>query len=355
MALVKATIRGDIMTVGNPNSIDLGDYVLSLGDSVLRGVAENASGCTVSSVSPHIISREWPEYGYCGEKCVLCLSFKTVDNCDGEVSVFVKRQDGDEGFKETPHYEYLNRNHLPVPRLYGSLLDEQQMEILFLEDVEPNTEGGRPLDTPGNLSAFLALAARINALQPEGKYGSGLYYFGWDRRIDGGIRTVDAMWSAAASGQLGKDVMTLCSPTRRDALLSLAEFLSKNVPKLERGYTHNEYVPEQIGRRPETGEMVVFDLRTTGLGPRFVDVAPWLGVPNRVPTRGHTTTELAGHYLQQYLGDGGEPVSLDTLMGETRVLWQASIMAGLNRWYDCALAGIESSNEEDSGRSTCQD
>ena len=113
MALVKATIRGDIMTVGNPNSIDLGDYVLSLGDSVLRGVAENASGCTVSSVSPHIISREWPEYGYCGEKCILCLSFKTVDNCDGEVSVFVKRQDGDEGFKETPHYEYLNRNHLP--------------------------------------------------------------------------------------------------------------------------------------------------------------------------------------------------------------------------------------------------
>ena len=45
------------------------------------------------------------------------------------------------------------------------------MEILFLEDVEPNTEGDRLLDTPGNLSAFLALVARINALRPEGKYG----------------------------------------------------------------------------------------------------------------------------------------------------------------------------------------
>ena len=170
-----------------------------------------------------------------------------------------------------------------------------------------------------------------------------------------GRHAIDVIWSTAASGQLGTNIATLCSPTRRDALLSLAESLGRNVPTMERGYTHNEYTPEQIGRRPETGEMVVFDLRTTGLGPRFVDVAPWLGVPNRVLKRGHKTRELADHYLQQYLGAGGESVPLDTLMGETRMLWQASIIAGLNRWSDCALAGIESSKEEDSGRSTCQD
>ena len=343
------------MADDNPGSVELGHYVLGLRDSVLQDVAENASGGPVSSVRPDVLSRDWPEYGCCGEKCTISLSFKSVDQLNGDVTLFVKRQSGHGGFKETPHYEYLNRNQLPVPTMYGSLLDDQQMEVLFLEDVQPNIQGSRLLDTPDSLSAFLELAARMNALRPEGEYGNGLYYFAWDRMIARGRHAIDVIWSTAASGQLGTNIATLCSPTRRDALLSLAESLGRNVPTMERGYTHNEYTPEQIGRRPETGEMVVFDLRTTGLGPRFVDVAPWLGVPNRVLKRGHKTRELADHYLQQYLGAGGESVPLDTLMGETRMLWQASIIAGLNRWSDCALAGIESSKEEDSGRSTCQD
>ena len=149
--------------------------------------------------------------------------------------------------------------------------------------------------------------------------------------------------------------MTLCSRTRRDALLSLAEFLGRNLPKLERGYTHNEDVPEQIGRRQDTGEMMVFDLRTTGPGPRFVDVAPWLGVPHRVQNRGHTTTELADYYQQQYLGAGGRPVSIETLMSETRMLWQASTISGLDRAYDYALTGNATPEDKDKGRETFQD
>ena len=58
--------------------------------------------------------------------------------------------------------------------MYGSLLDDQQMEVLFLEDVQPNIQGSRLLDTPDSLSAFLELAARMNALRPEGEYGNGL-------------------------------------------------------------------------------------------------------------------------------------------------------------------------------------
>ena len=338
-----------------PGSIELGHYVLGLRDSVLQEVAENASGSPVSSVKPVVLSRDWPEYGVCGDKCIISLSFESVDQLIGDVTIFVKRQSGLGGFKETPHYEYLNKTQLPVPILYGSLLDDQQMEVLLLEDVQPNTDGDRLLDNPDNLSAFLALAARINALQPEGDYGSSLYYFAMDRGIDRGTQAIEAIWSAAASGQLGADVMTLCSRTRRDALLSLAEFLGRNVPKLERGYTHNEYVPEQIGRRQDTGEMMVFDLRTTGLGPRFVDVAPWLGVPNRVQNRGHTTTELADHYLQQYLGAGGRPVSIETLMSETRMLWQASTISGLDRAYDYALTGNANPEDKDKGRETFQD
>ena len=341
------------MTEGKDSSIDLGHYVLGLRDSVLRDVAENASGSSVASVMADIASAEWQEYGCQGEKCMLFLTFKTVAQRDGKVSVFVKRQEGDHGFKETPHYQYLNQKQQPVPRIYGSLLDEQQMEVLFLEDVQPNLEGDRLLDSPGHLRALLALAARINALRPEGEYGSGLFYFGWDGSIARGMRTVNAIWTSAASGQLGADLTRLCSTSRRDALLSLAESLGRNVPAMERGYTHNEYTPEQIGWRSETGVMLVFDLRTTGKGPRFVDVAPWVGVPDHVLKAGHMPTELADYYLRQYLGSGGVPVSLATLMTETRMLWQAGILAGLNWWYDHALTGIESFKDKDKGRGMC--
>ena len=338
------------MAEGNNGSADLGGYVLSLADSVLQSVAENASGRSVSSVRADMVPRDWPEYGCCGDKCVISLTFKYCDQRDGNVNVFVKRQSGHGGFKETPHYEYLNRNQLPVPTLYGSLLDDQQMEILFLEDVQPNIQGSQLLDTSGNFSAFLALAARINALRPEGDYGSSLYYFAKDRGIDRGMHTIDEIWSTVASGQLGPDLATLCSPTRKDDLLSLVDSLSRRVPKLGRGYSHNEYVPEQIGRRRETGEMVVFDLRTTGLGSRFVDVAPWLGDPRRMESR-----QLAGHYLQHYLGAGGVPLSMETLLSETRMLWQASTIRGLNRVYDHALPGIAIPQDKDKGRETFPD
>ena len=286
---------------------------------------------------------------------MLTLSFTTLGHRDGEVSIFVKRQAGDRGFKETPHYEYLNRNQLPVPKMYGSLLDDDQMEILFLEDVLPDTEGSRLLDTPDHFSEFLSLAARINALRPQGNYGDGLYYFGWERRIARGMHAVDEIWCAAGRGRLGRELGTVCSPIRREALLYLGESLASDVSTMERGYTHNEYRPEQIGRKPGTGEMVVFDLRTTGQGPRFTDVAPWLGVPNRVVKAEETPVERADHYLHQYLAAGGAPVSLEMLVSEARLLWQASALAGLSGRCDHALAGSEPSTDHGPGRVAQQD
>ena len=342
------------MIEGNDNSIDLGRYVLGLKDSVLRAATEAACGSSVASFRSEIISREWPEYGCQGEKCVLCVSYKTEDQGDGKADIFVKKQEGDPGLRETPHYQYLNQQQLPVPRIYGSLLDEQQMEVLLLEDVQPNIEGDRLLDSPDHLRAFLSLAARINALRPEGEYGRKLFYFGWDTSIARGIRTLDAIWNSAASGRLGAALTGLCSTSRRDALLSLAESLAIDVPAMERGYAHNEYTGVQVGWRRETGEMLVFDLRTTGLGPRFVDVAPWLGVPDQVLQSGHTPTELANYYLMKYLDAGGVPVAKKILMSETRLLWQAGVLAGLNWWHDHALTGIESWTDKDKGRSMCQ-
>ena len=160
--------------------------------------------------------------------------------------------------------------------------------------------------------------------------------------------------ASAASDRLGGDLARLCSTAKKDTLLSLAKSLGVAVPAMERGYAHNEYTPEQIGWRRGTGEMLVFDLRTTGLGTRFADVAPWLGVPDQVLQAGYARSELADHYLEQYLSAGGPSVSKEDLMRETRLLWQHSHLDGLNWWHEHALMGIESSEDADKGRSMCR-
>ena len=96
------------MTKENDNSADLGRYVLSLGDSVLRGVAENACGSPVSCARADVEPFDWPIYGCGGEKLLLRLSYETTDGDSGETEVYVKRQDGDPGYRETAHYHYLD-------------------------------------------------------------------------------------------------------------------------------------------------------------------------------------------------------------------------------------------------------
>jgi len=50
------------MTQGEDNSTDLGYYILGMRESVLRDVAENASGSSVASLRADIVSREWGKF-----------------------------------------------------------------------------------------------------------------------------------------------------------------------------------------------------------------------------------------------------------------------------------------------------
>jgi len=343
------------MTEGKGNSVDLGRYVLGLEESVLRDVAEKACGRSVASARGTVEPFDWPIYGCGGEKLMLTLSYQTADGSFGQKDVYVKRQEGDPGYKETPHYQYLDSNQMPVPRFYGSHLDDSQMEVLFLENAKPNRDGNSMLKSPENYLAFLSIAARVNALTPKGRYGEGLFYFGWEKTIDRGRRTVVSLWESAANSQLGSALKKLCTSENKSALLAMAESLSTIVPAMKRGYTINDLTPVLIGWRPDTGEMLVCDLRTTGLGPRFIDAAPWIGCPDHAQKAGYKRKELADYYFAQYLTAGGKEVPFETLLAETHALWRASVLGGLKWWHDHALTGIESSEDKDKGRGMCQE
>ena len=86
--------------------------------------------------------------------------------------------------------------------------------------------------------------------------------------------------------------------------LSLAaQRLCERVAALPTGLVHQDFLADNLGWRGERMEMVVFDVHKNALGPRFADVAPYLGLPDwsntavyldQLPTRREALTK---HYL----------------------------------------------------------
>ena len=336
--------------------IDLGHYVQGLDNSVLREVAANACGGSVANVRVDVEPLASSTYGcFTGDKVILTLSYETTDGGSGETEVYVKRQLTYPGYKETEHYQYLNNSGMPVPQFYSSHLDEQQLEVLFLENATPNLDGNRILKSRENYHAFLSIVARANALRPEGPYRESLFHFGPEGSIDRGKRTISAVWQSAVNDRLNDALKQLCTDESKKVLLALAESLSEVVPAMTLGYTIDDFIPVKIGWRQGTGEMLVCDFLTTGLGPRFADPAFWIGCPDYAQKAGYKREELAGHYFSEYLAAGGEEMPFETLLSETHVLWQMYVLGGLNWWHDNALTGIESSKDEDKGRRMCQE
>ena len=344
------------MTERDNNPTDLGQYVLGLDDAVLREVAANACGCSVARVlRSDIEPREWSTYGcFTGDKVILKLSYETTDGDSGETEVYVKRQLRDPGYKETGHYQYLNSDGIPVPRFYSSHLDEQQLEVLFLENATPNRDGNRILKNAENYHAFLSIAARVNALTPEGEYGENLFCFAPQKPTDRGRRVVIELWESATNGQLGSALKKLCTSEHQKALLSLADSSSRAVPAMQRGYTIDEFTPVKIGWRHGTGEMLVCDFRTTGWGTRFIDAASWIGCPDHAQRAGYKRRELADYYFRQYLAAGGNEVPFQTLLEETHTLWQAGVLGGLSWWLDSQFKGHHSM-EDDEWQAVCRE
>lgn len=71
-------------------------------------------------------------YGACGEKGVPTFVYETQDGARGEATAFVKRFTW-AGKSEAAIYRHLAGHGVPVPRLYGSFVDAEDCEILFLE------------------------------------------------------------------------------------------------------------------------------------------------------------------------------------------------------------------------------
>jgi len=199
---------------------------------------------------------------------------------------------------------------------------------------------------------FLSLMARISTIEISDEYVSVLPKFDLAKRLVDAPSTLGRIWEHGVSGSLGPALGDLCmaSKAKVSALCKLSRELASRVREMPEGLCHNDLYPDHAGRRVETGEMIMLDLESMALAPRFTDVGLWLGAPDEVsylPDR----SALVDYFLDEYQRRGKGIVDKAEFMEEARAIWQSRTLGMLNFALHRALDGrVDWTSDRDEGR-----
>lgn len=274
-------------------------------------------------------------YGIMGEKGVWIFSYVTKSGQRGEKKIFVKKYYDALLKEEEYHYKCLQGYDAPVPRLYGTLMDKEGRETLFLEYLDVVTEDEASFFNGVSKSRILIEAiAKFNRIQPSGEYRRYLEKEleartgpdDWKERMEAVALSLDDIWkrglAGELAGELGNSIKKLCSDHRqkKTKLQTHARNLFGLVAGMEKGLCHRDFCHNCAGWGNDD-ELLVFDLEDVGFDARFTDVALWLGAPKDDPQS--NKQRLIAHYLSEYTRRTDMNVSLNQVFFETKVLWQA--------------------------------
>jgi len=321
--------------------------IFGLTKAQLRPIVERAAGEPVSSFNIRIDHEVMGYHGGSAEKLIPTFTYETTSGHLGETTVFVKRFYVEySGSREACHYQHLAPLDVAIPEMYGAIRDNQEREILFIEyvDVLAQPEGNRPAYSdesfrtdPELFPNFVRIVAQINAVCPPAEYALILKpdtdMWG-EKCCADSPAALSRIWNCAIAGQLGEALQQTCSaaPDAPAHLCQLAERLPGLVVRMELGLVHGDLFLEQIGRRRQTGDLLLFDLEDIELAPRFCDIAYWLGAPDDVERRCLSREELARLYLAEYCKNGGASPPEQVFLEETYTLWLVHNFSLLG-WY----------------------
>jgi hypothetical protein len=310
--------------------------VFDLTRQQLQPIVESAASDAVMDFD---ITIEHSVKGPCGiasEKVIPTFRYLTRLRRECEVVIFAKRR-YESGPADARQYEWLREYDAPIPRMYGHMSDAEGREIIFLEHLDVVTEPEpceRFLNDAAQFPDFVRAMARLNAIRAVGEYARGLAEIekqrrggpnDWRERLPAVAKSLDDIWLRSRRGDLGEPMRTLCDDWRNGAT-TLGRFVTDLLPSIlamARGLNHCDLYPFHAGRRPGTGEMLLFDLEDTGHDARFYDASLWLGAPDEVQQRCAPRRELAECYLAEYAARGGSRVCMEQFLAETSTLWRA--------------------------------
>jgi hypothetical protein len=295
-------------------------------------------------------------YGYSAKKLIPTISYVTQSGRHGKATTFAKCfHVPDRG--EAGHYAQLTTVGAPIPRGYGAVTTREGQEVLFLEYLLPVHDFMGMLESADQFRQFLSVTAAFNAVIPPPEYAAALPRRDFDRELAEVHPVLDRIWTHAGSGKLGEALHTLCSGPA-DRLAELHEMvarLAQPLSAMETGLLHNDFYPDSVAWRPDTGELLVVDLESVGLGPRYYDVARWLGAPEEVQPHAPERMSLAEHYLREYRGRSGRETNTRQFLEEARLLWFAGTLTMLFFFLNRSLDGrMDWTDDAEEGRSQSQ-
>jgi hypothetical protein len=275
-----------------------------------------------------------------GDQQLFTFSYTTRGGRSGELTLFIKRCAWKQR-SEAVHYRHLAAAGIPTPRLYGALQNDVGEEVVFLE---PLTATGFRIDSEEEWRAMLSLLARFNTCPITPGYAPHLHSFEQVGNLFGGLWVLGL--SARPSNEELEASLRACRVKESEIpdLREAAQALFAEMAAQPQGLLHQDFMPNNLGWRGEREEMLVFDLHKNAWGPRFADVAPYLGVPDWSDRAafldsaeagiGSRRERLSRHYLQEYARFGGPVVTLQTFREETSALSRAHKVSALSRLAD---------------------
>lgn len=311
-----------------------------LGRQLQPVVERIAGGEAVASFSISIDHQLEGHYGYGADKLIPTISYVTQSGQRGEATVFVKLFREAER-SEARHYVGLANHGAPISRLFGALTTGDGREMIFLEYLEPVVDFMGMLEDRRQFEQLLSVAARFNAVTPTPEYAATLPRRDFARELSEVAPVLARIWQHGAKGDIGDDLRRLCSADegKLDALRQLAARLVEPIAGMDVGLLHNDFYPDSVAWHRETGELLVVDLESVGLGPRFYDVARWLGAPDEMQYHASARGLLAERYLGEYEQYTRRRIDLHQFLVEARSLWLAGTLTMLFFFLDRSLDG----------------
>jgi len=238
--------------------------------------------------------------------CILTLRYPVEENQFRSETIFIKRAT-DMGSREAQKYLALASLDIPTPRLLADIY-KNDTEIILLEFLP---KIGIDFQSAAEVNSLLHLAAQLNSIQnpPEifDQSGGGIPQAEFNERIRRALKEI------ARDRSL---LITVDIPRWLDAY-QLAHVACKSMPP---AVNHNELSFQQVGwvQRSGKNQLVIFDLETMSLSPRFTDIAGIL--PSLAIYTGQSQIDLFKIYFDRLCDLNVLELEIDKAFHEMRLV-----------------------------------
>jgi hypothetical protein len=241
--------------------------------------------------------------------CILTLRYPSSETRLRSETVFIKCTTN-LAKAEAQKYQFLASHGVPTPRLLG-VIRRGGTEIIFLEFLPAI---GIDFRDAGEVNSLLQLVAQLNSVQnPPDLFHqpSGDPQDESHAAFDRSVRAALTELSRARALPVPIDV------PRWFSAYQIAQEASNSMPL---AVNHDEFYFQQVGwaKRGAARQLVIFDLETMSLRPRFTDIANIL-YPLAMYT-GRDQVELFGVYLDRLRQLNQLELSTDEALRELRLL-----------------------------------